>query len=497
MKAAPMILRVTPCLLSLAIAAGAQTPEERIRAEALQHPQAMQIAFQLTETVGPRLTDSPGLRAAQEHALAALRDWGVAAKLEEWNGFGRGWELRRMVAEQLAPAYSPLIAYAKAWSPSTAGTVEGEAVYFDVASEADIERFRGKLAGRIVLFSPPRTFSTGSPPARWSDAALQALAAGPTAPPFQLTDAQRAAGALASAKWRLLFAEHPAVVLESGSGEGGTVYVTAARAAEGKNPWAEDAGYLPPQVVLAAEQYNRLARLAGAQKPVRLRIAVEASLDAKHNPANLIAELPGYEASGEVVMFGSPLDSWHTATGATDNASGAAAALEAMRILATLKLPTRRTIRLALWSGEEQGRLGSRAWVAAHLGTAEHPTPDNAKLVAYFNLDWGPRKIRGIYLDGRGGEVTALESLLAGLADLGAGTLTRHTIGASDHVSFEEAGAPGFAFVRDFMEVAGGPNHTNMDVYDRLLPDDLEQAAEVTATLVYELAQQAQPFPRN
>ena len=489
--------RLTPCLFALAIAAGAQTPEARIRAEALQHPQAMEIAFQITDAVGPRLTDSPGLRAAQERALTALRGWGVVGKLEEWNGFGRGWELRGMVAEQLAPAYSPLIAYAKAWSPPTAGTVEGEPVYLDAANEAEIERFRGKLAGRIVLFAPPRAFPTLAPPARWSEATLEALATGPATPPFQLSDAQRVAGALASAKWRLLFAEHPAVVLEPGSGEGGTVYVTAARAAEGKNPWAADAGYVPPQVVLAAEQYNRLVRLATKHEPVRLRIALEAVFDAGHNPTNLLAELPGREAASEVVMFGGPLDSWHTATGATDNASGAAVALEAMRILATLNLPTRRTIRLALWSGEEQGRLGSRAWVAAHLGTAQHPTPDNARLVAYFNLDWGPGKIRGIYLDGRDGEAVALEPLLAGVSDLGAATLTRRSIGASDHVSFEEAGTPGFAFIRDFMESAGGPNHTNMDVYDRLLPDDLEQAAVVTATLVYDLAQQTQPFPRN
>ncbi|MGA9464525.1 MAG: M28 family peptidase [Terracidiphilus sp.] len=168
-----------------------------------------------------------------------------------------------------------------------------------------------------------------------------------------------------------------------------------------------------------------------------------------------------------------------------------------MRILATLRLPTRRTIRMVLWSGEEQGRLGSRAWVAANLGTKQKPTPANARLVAYFNLDWGPGKIRGVYLDGRIGEAAALQPLLAPLADLGAATITQHSIGASDHVSFEEAGVPGFAFIRDFMETSGGPNHTNMDVYDRLLPADLEQAAVVTATLVYELAQETEPFPRN
>ena len=477
--------------------ADAQTPEARIRAEGLQHSQVMEIASQITDRVGPRLTNSPGIRAAQARALADLKSWGVTGRLEEWSGFGRGWELTGLTAEQLSPAYSPLIACAKAWSPGTRGTVEGEPLYFDAADETAVQSYRGKLAGRIVLLAPPREFPFLTGPVRWSDDALRQLVIGPQPPPFQPTPAQRAAGAMSRAKWKLLFDEHPALVVEPGSGEGGTVYVTSARAAEGKDPWAVDAGYLPPQLVMAAEQYNRLVRLVTAHQPARLRIDIETRFDVSHNPANLLAELPGNERPEEVVMLGAPIDSWHAATGATDNASGAAAALEAMRILATLRLPTRRTIRLVLWSGEEQGRLGSRAWVAANLGTKQKPTPANAKLVAYFNLDWGPGKIRGVYLDGRIAAAAALQPLLAPLADFGAATITPHSIGASDHVSFEEIGVPGFAFIRDFMETSGGPNHTNMDVYDRLLPADLQQAAVVTATLVYELAQQTQPFPRN
>ncbi len=483
--------------LLTAVAAWAQTPAARIRAEGMQRSQVMRIASQLTDRVGPRLTGSSGLRSAQTNALALLGDWGVMAHLEEWSGFGRGWEVTRIEAEQLSPAYSPLIAYAKAWSPGTAGTLEGEPVYLDAADAAAVQNYRGKLAGRIVLLASPRTFPVIAPPGRWSDAALRQLVLGPAPPPFQLTEAQRRQVALSTAKWNLLFAEHPAVVVEPGSGQGGTVYVTAARAAEGKDAWATDAGYLPPQMVMAAEQYNRLVRLAAAHLSARMRITIDVKFDTNHQPANLVAELPGREKPDEVVMFGGPLDSWHTATGATDNGSGAAAAMEAMRILATLKLPTRRTIRLALWSGEEQGRLGSRAWVTAHLGTRQNPTPDNPGLVAYFNLDWGPGKIRGVYLDGRTGEAAALQPLLTGLADLGAATISPNNIGASDHVSFEEAGVPGFAFIRDFMEARGGPNHTNMDVYDRLLPGDLKQAAVVTATLLYELAQQTQPFPRH
>jgi carboxypeptidase Q len=490
-----LLLLITSFLVEMPSADG-QTPEERIRVEGLQHSHVMEIASQITDSVGPRLTNSPGIRAAQARVVADLKSWGVATRLEEWRGFGRGWELTGLTAEQLAPAYGPLIAYAKAWSPGTRGMVEGEPVYFDAADEATIQGYRGKLTGWIVLLAPPREFPSPAGPVRWSDDALRQMVVGPQQS-FQLTPAQREAAAVSMAKWKLLFDEHPAVVIEPGSGEGGTVYVTSARAAEGKDPWALNAGYLPPQLVMAAEQYNRLVRLVAARRSARLRIAIETRFDVSHNPANMVAELPGNERPDEVVMFGAPIDSWHAATGATDNASGAAAALEAMRILATLKLPTHRTIRLALWSGEEQGRLGSRAWAAANLGTKQNPTPANAKLVAYFNLDWGPGKIRGVYLDGRVGETAALRSLLAPLADLGAATITPHSIGASDHVSFEEVGVPGFAFIRDFMETRGGPNHTNMDVYDRLLPDDLEQAAIVTATLVYELAQETKPFPRN
>jgi carboxypeptidase Q len=476
---------------------GAQTAEERIRVEGWQHSQVMEIAAEISDGVGPRLTNSPGIRTAQARAIADLKSWGVHSRLEEWSGFGRGWELTGLTAEQLTPGYSPLIAYAKAWSPGTAGGVEGEPVYFDAADEAAVQSYRGKLTGRIVLLAPAREFPPLTGPVRWSDDALRQLVVGPQPEPFHPTPAQRAAGAVSSAKWNLLLEEHPAVVIEPGSGENGTVYVTAARAAEGKEAWAANAGYLPPQLMMAAEQYNRLVRLVAAHEPPRLRVAIEARFDGTHNPANVVAELPGSERADEVVMFGAPIDSWHAATGATDNASGAAVVLEAMRILSALRLRTRRTIRLALWSGEEQGRLGSRAWVTANLGTKQNPTAANANLVAYFNLDWGPGKIRGVYLDGRINEADGLRPLLAPVADLGATTITPHTIGASDHVSFEEAGVPGFAFIRDFMETSGGPHHTNMDVYDRLLPSDLQQAAVVTATLIYELAQRTEPFPRN
>ena len=475
----------------------AQTPEDRIRAEGLQHSQVMEIALQITDGVGPRLTNSPGIRAAQARALADLKSWGVTGRPEEWSDFGRGWELTGLTAEQRAPAYGPLIAYAKAWSPGTRGMVEAEPVYFDAADEASVKGYRGKLAGRIVLLTPPQDFPTLTGPVRWSDDALRQLVVGPQPPPFQLTQAQRAARNVNTAKWKLLFDEHPAVIIEPGSGEGGTVYVTSARSAEGKVPWAVSAGYLPPQLVMAAEQYDRLVRLVTAHQRARLRVGFETRFDGSHNPANLTAELRGNARPEEVVMFGAPIDSWHTASGATDNASGAAAALEAMRILATLGLPRRRTIRLALWSGEEQGRLGSRAWVAANLGTKRIPRPRMPSSWLISTSTGGPGRFAVSTLTAASCETAELKELLSPLADLGAATITPHGIGASDHVSFEEVGVPGFAFIRDFMETRGGPNHTNMDVYDRLLPADLQQAAIVTATLVYELAQETEPFPRN
>ncbi len=267
-------------LLPITVAAWAQAPAARIRAEGMQHSQVMEIASQLTDRVGPRLTDSSGLRAAQANALALLQDWGITGHLEEWSGFGRGWEVTRFDAEQLAPAYSPLIAYAKAWSTGTAGTVEGEPVYFDTADaagRAELPRQAGGARGAV----PAAAYLSDHHAAQALERSRVAATCRGTEPPLRPVEPKRSANreAMGTAKWKLLFAERPAVVIEPGTGEGGTVYVTAAHAAGGKDPWAPDAGYLPPQMVMAAEQYNRLVRLVAAHLSARMRIAIDVNFD--------------------------------------------------------------------------------------------------------------------------------------------------------------------------------------------------------------------------
>jgi carboxypeptidase Q len=493
----------------------------QIRAEAQARSHLMDTVEYLTDVTGGRLTGSPGLRQAQQYARDTLRSWGLEAHLEPWGPFGRGWSFVGLTAALTAPTFSPLIAYPKAWSASTAGAVEGEPVFLDVTAPADVERYRGKLRGRIVLFAPARAVSPipDPIPGRTSNSELEKLAnapsPGPGPPTFEPTPAQRSTMALNYAKWQLVYSEGAAVVLEPGSGEGGTVYVTAAAlpvspdvpAAQRPHPWDVTRPQVVPQVVIAAEQYNRLVRLIARGVAVRLSIRVDARYDdTDPMSANVIGEMAGTDLKDEVVMFGGCLDSWHTGTGATDNAAGAGVALEAMRILQALGLKPRRTIRVGLWAAEEQGTLGSHAYVAAHLGTRVvdrdgqmHVVrgPDYDKVTGYFNLDYGTGRIRGVYLQGNDAVRPIFRAWLAPFADLGASTLSSAGMGATDHVPFDEIGVPGFQFIRDYMEGNGGPAHTNMDVFDHVLESDLKQSAAIVAAFAYELAMRNDKLPRK
>ena len=491
----------------------------RIRDEAHGHSHVMDTARYLADIAGPRLTGSHGLRVAQAYTRDRLKEWGlVSARLEPWGPFGRGWALEGFVANLTAPNFGPLLGHPKAWSPSTAGLLRGEPLLFDVRTLADLERYKGKLRGRIVLLGGARPVLQLPPPRRLSDSDLLRLAdAGPPAPTrsFVPTPERNVAIDLEERKWRMLYGEGPAVVLEPGAGENGTMTVTAARAlpvqgqapAQRNHPWDMKKSPVLPQVVLAAEHYNRLARLATSGAPLKVEIQVTARyFEEDLMSANVIAEIPGGDLKDEVVMLGGCLDSWHAGTGATDNAAGAAVAMEAVRILMATGLRSRRTIRVALWSGEEQGALGSSAYVAEHFGRfVTGPDgvarltlgPDHGRLAGYFNLDWGPGRIRGVYLQGNEAVRPVFRAWLAPLADLGATTLTSTGLGLGDHVSFDAVGLPGFQFLRDFMEGPGGPGHTNMDVYDRLQEDDLKQSACVAATFAYLLANRDQKLPRK
>jgi len=493
----------------------------RIRDRESKHSEIREMVGYLTDVTGPRLTGSPNLKKAQQYALERLQEWGVAnAHLEGWGPFGRGWSLEGFTANMVAPSFSSLIAYPKAWSPSTNGIVRGEGVFLDVKTTADLAKFRGKLKGKIILLTSERPIAPNfTPPAeRTTDEELLKLAnANPAqgSRRFQMSSEQRASAELNYQKWKLLESEGAAVVLEPGGGDAGTVYVTAASIPappdlsyeQRPRPWHLNRPHVLPQVVVAGEHYNRLIRLMSRGVPVQLEINIGAHFyDDDPMSYNLIAEIPGTDLKDEVVMIGGCLDSWHTGTGATDNAAGVAVALEVIRPLKTLDISPRRTIRIGLWSAEEQGALGSRAYVAEHFGrrpvnAATEPTSrtrEYEKFSGYFNLDYGTGKIRGVYLQNNEAVRPIFAAWLAPLKDLGAGTLTINGIGSNgDHNSFDDIGLPGFQFLRDFMEGNTRTAHTNMDVYDHILEDDLRQSAVVAAVFLYHAAMRDERLPRK
>jgi carboxypeptidase Q len=401
-----------------------------------------------------------------------------------------------------------LIAYPKAWSPATNGTIRGDVVLLDVKTVADLAKYKGEIKGKIVLFSPTRQVDPlFDPPAKrqTDEDLLRLFNAEPPgdSPPFQLSPEQRAAADLSYRKWQLIQTEGAAVVLQPSFRDAGTVYVTAATVPSPADvpfekqlePWDLSRPVITPQVNVAAEHYNRLVRLVERGIPVQLEIKIDARFyDEDPMSYNVIAEIPGTDLKDEVVMIGGCIDSWHAGTGATDNAAGAATALEVIRILQSLGLHPRRTIRIGLWSAEEQGARGSRAYVAAHLAAS----PEAEKFDAYFNFDYGTGRIRGIFLQGNRAAMPSLRASLKQLNDPAVSTLSLAGIGASDHMSFDEVGLPGFQWIRDYME---GHNtrapHTNMDTYDHILGDDLKQSAATAAFVIYNLAMLDEPLPRK
>lgn len=504
-----------PLLLACCLLSASFSTIDRITDEALHRSKVVDVVEYLSDVIGSRLTGSRALGRAQDYALDQLRAAGAEAHLESWGPFGRGWELEEASAVMNEPSYAPLIAYPKAWSPSTAGVVKGAPVLLDARDLSALQKYRGTLRGRIVLMSAERPLDplfqshTGH---RLTDEELRMLENAPAPGSFHPPVERNAAAAeFQMRKWMFVAAEHPAVVLEPAYWDGGTVYVTSATApndpatpaAVRVQPWDARAANVPPQMVVAAEQYNRLARLVRRGVDVSLAIEIRARFtDRSMASANVIGEIPGTDLRDQIVMIGGCLDSWHAGTGATDNAAGAAVVLEVARIFHDLHITPRRTIRFGLWSAEEQGGLGSRAYVAAHLGRrstdghVEHG-PEYDRFDAYFNLDYGGGRIRGIYAQGNAAAKPVLQAWLAPLADLGASTVTLRNIGATDHMAFDEVGLPGFQFLRDYMEGGTRTAHTNMDVYDHVLGDDLRQSAAVAAAVVYAAAMSDQPLPRR
>jgi carboxypeptidase Q len=487
----------------------------RIKDEAAKHSQVMEMVEYLTDVIGPRLTGSPNLKKAQQYTIERMRLWGIENVHPEAWTFGRGWSLEGFNANMTAPTFASLIAYPKAWSPSTSGPVRGDVVLLDVKTVADLAKYEGKLKGKIVLFTTARpVLPEFTPPAqRTSDEELLALVNAKPAtddtPRFQMSPEQRARAELNYQKWKMIYAEDAALVLEPGAGDGGVVYVTRVTlpspidtpAEQRPQPWHLNKPKVIPQVVVAAEQYNRIVRILGRGVPVQLEINIDARFrDDDPISHNIIGEIPGTDLKDEVVMIGGCLDSWHAGTGATDNAAGAAVALEVMRLMKSLNLKPRRTIRIGLWSAEEQGALGSRAYVLAHFGRPDangQYRPEYEKFSGYFNLDYGTGKIRGVYLQENEAVRPIFAAWLGPFKEMGAATLTIKGIGATDHNSFDAIGLPGFQFLRDFMETNPRTAHTNMDVYDHVLEDDLKQSAAIAATFIYQAAMRDEKLPRK
>jgi carboxypeptidase Q len=515
-------------------------PIERIKDEGMNRSQVMQTLSYLSDVIGPRLTASPGMKRSNEWTRDQLTKWGLQnAHLESWGPFGRGWSLKRFSAQVTEPLTIPLIAYPKAWSPGTEGSITAPVVYVDAKDEAELQKFKGKLKGAIVLTTKLREVKAlfDAPGTRRDEKNLLGLADAPEPRPgggrrFQLTPELRASFQFASRKMQFFYDEGAAVLIDASRiGDGGTVFVQSANVPQppgsdpfGPNaprqipPFDKSAPKMLPQLVLAVEHYNRIARMIEAGESVKMNIdlAVEYQ-DADLMGYNTIAELPGSDLKEEVVMLGGHMDSWHAGTGATDNGAGVAVAMEAMRILQTLNLKPRRTIRIGLWSGEEQGLLGSRAYVAEHFGKFETPavtpgapapgpSPAPGKLVtkleyekfsSYFNLDNGTGKIRGVYLQGNESARALFRQWLMPFRDMGAATLSISNTGGTDHLAFDAIGLPGFQFIQDEIEYDTRTHHSNQDVFDRIQADDMKQAATIMAAFVYNAAMRDEKLPRK
>ena len=520
---------------------------DKIRDEGMNRSQVMQTLSYLTNVIGPRLTNSPNMKRANEWTRDTMARWGMQnAKLEPWGPFGRGWSLRSFSAEVVEPQVFPVIAFPKAWTPSTKGAVTAEVVHFEAKTEADLDKFRGKLSGKIVLTTPgTREIKPVEKPlaSRRSDAELAKMAAEtsatgqPRPQPSPLTEEQRAAlreqQLLTFKIGDFLLQEKPAVLVDTstrGSG-GGTVFVQGASVAQPvpANPETfsfrnalpaykkEAESRMLPQMTIASEDHNRLVRMIQQGITPRMTVNIQAQYhDDDLMGYNTVAEIPGTDPTlkDELVMVGGHMDSWHSSTGATDNAAGTAVAMEAARIILASGLKPRRTIRVALWSGEEQGLIGSREYVKQQFGELKNapafgPRDPNApqpelvkkdnydKLSAYYNLDNGTGRIRGVYMQGNTMVKPYFEAWLAPFSDLGASTVTILNTGGTDHQSFDRIGLPGFQFIQDEMEYSTRTHHSNQDNYDRLQADDMKQAATIMAAFVYQTAMMDEKLPRK
>ena len=551
-------------------------PVEKIKDEGLNRSKVMDTLSYLTDVIGPRLTGSPNLKRANEWTRDTLGKWGLEnAHLEAWGPFGKGWSLKRFSAQVVEPQCIPLIAFPKAWSPGTDGPVVAEVVLVEVKTEDDIAKYQGKLKGAIVLNGAPVDVPAHfeSLATRLTDTQLLELAdaAEPTArrarggaPNAQadgpqtkgrggangnaqpgpgpgrggaMTPEMRARAELARKVSKMIADEGALAVIDaSRQGDGGTLFVAQASIpgaqqipTPGQPParrvavYDKDAPKIPVQITASKEHYNRLARMLkqGETLKIALDLAVQFH-DDDLMAYNTVAEIAGTDLKDEVVMLGGHLDSWHSGTGATDNGAGVSVGMEAVRILKALDLKPRRTIRIGLWTGEEEGLLGSRAYVTQHFGKTPQgqggggqapPSPNDnpaakpadpaaqlaefEKFAGYFNLDNGTGKVRGVYMQGNDAVRPIFRKWLQPFKEMGATTLTIANTGGTDHLSFDGVGLPGFQFIQDVVEYNSRTHHSNQDLFDRIQADDMKQASVVMAAFVYNTAMRDEKLPRK
>ncbi len=540
---------IAACAFSL-VAAGQDKVDlaalHKIKNEAFQNSKVMDHMFYLTDVHGPRLTNSPGYFAAADWVVKELNGWGIPAKTEKWGPFGKGWQLTHFSAHMTEPQYAPLIGFPSAWTAGTNGVIKGEPMFTEMATEADLEKYKGKLKGKIVMIGAPRDLSMSLNPLgrRYTDIELDELMLAPDPgaaggrPPIFIGGAQanpqsgrggrggrsgrggaaaadgQAAGDQPGAQPgappdreaqrrfqaklnQFLIDEGALLSLRGGAGrsEGGTVF------SNGGRPPAADAKDMPlASVVITPEHYNRIARLMAHGIPVKLEFDVQTKFTDANDSVNVVGEIAGSgKNKDQIVMVGAHLDSWHSGTGATDNAAGSAVMIEVMRILKQADLKLNRSVRIGLWGGEEEGLLGSRAYVKEHFAdpATMKTTAEHARLSGYFNIDNGTGKVRGVYLQGNDMMRPVFESWFAPLKDLGVRTITIRNTSGTDHLSFDAVGLPGFQFIQDPMEYDSRTHHSNMDVYDRIQRGDMMQIAAVVATCVYQTANREEQLPRK
>jgi hypothetical protein len=510
------ILFAPALLLSQAVMTPQDKPDlsviHRIKAESLSNSKVMDTMFYLTDVYGPRLTNSPNHYAAGEWAVKRLEEYGlVNVHLEKWGPFGRAWSNKYYEGHMIEPRYASLNGIPLAWTSGTGGSITGEPILAEIRTEADMEKFKGKLKGKIVMSSAPRDlpFPTAPDGKRYTDSDLSSEAEAPEPGARPMYGGPPAAGPRAATpplsreeRLRLtdkitqfLKDEGALLVLSESRGEGGTIFAQSGGSYDLKKPVAI------PAVVLMPEQYNRIARLLDHKIPVKLEFNIDNDIDESHPDCfNVIGEIPGTGPhKDQIVMLGGHFDSWHGGTGATDNAAGSAVMIEAVRVLKAANLPLDRTVRIALWGGEEEGLLGSRAYVKERFGDRETMklTSEHAKLSGYFNYDNGTGKIRGVYLQGNDMMRPIFEAWLEPFKDMGASTISIRNTGGTDHLSFDAVGLPGFQFIQDPMDYDTRTHHSNMDVYDRIQAGDLMQASTIIASFVYNTANRPEMLPRK